>query len=214
MFVGFLLDGDREITISVVTTIFVPFQITLVVFFIWLAVKPKFLYYLMTALQDQEEENMETMNPENVHHLVADLYRMIQDRRDQGEVMDSQETRFIEFLYLMQQQHYANVEANANNGVVQDVLQSLPLYDHDDQVNGPGTCTICITDFVQGDKIRSLPCSHRFHQGCVDTWLSKNKTCPNCNGQVEQQVNGQTTNDATTTIDTSGETTVEIPLNE
>lgn len=32
-------------------------------------------------------------------------------------------------------------------------------------------CRICITDYVDGDKVTSLPCGHRYHKGCIETWL-------------------------------------------
>ncbi|KAH0500039.1 E3 ubiquitin-protein ligase RNF12-B, partial [Microtus ochrogaster] len=42
------------------------------------------------------------------------------------------------------------------------------------------TCTICITEYTEGDKLRALPCSHEYHVHCIDCWLSENNTCPIC----------------------------------
>jgi len=33
-------------------------------------------------------------------------------------------------------------------------------------------CVICMTDYVEGDRLRILPCNHSFHMGCIDRWLS------------------------------------------
>lgn len=43
----------------------------------------------------------------------------------------------------------------------------------------PSICSICSDGFVEYDRLRSLPCSHVFHQPCIDQWLSKlARTCP------------------------------------
>ncbi|KAK9054876.1 hypothetical protein SSX86_025955 [Deinandra increscens subsp. villosa] len=42
-------------------------------------------------------------------------------------------------------------------------------------------CSICLGDFVDGEKVRVLPeCNHEFHVKCVDKWLVEHMSCPNC----------------------------------
>lgn len=36
-------------------------------------------------------------------------------------------------------------------------------------------CAICLSDFVNGDRIRILPCNHIFHMEEVDIWLVQRK---------------------------------------
>lgn len=42
------------------------------------------------------------------------------------------------------------------------------------------TCAVCLEDYELGDRLRVLPCGHRFHAACIDTWLSRRPTCPVC----------------------------------
>lgn len=57
------------------------------------------------------------------------------------------------------------------------------------------TCTICLVDFIEGDKIKLLPCQHIYHSNCIIEWLYKNSLCPLCKrnvvnkkGYIEQDV--------------------------
>ncbi|VFR02940.1 unnamed protein product [Cuscuta campestris] len=46
---------------------------------------------------------------------------------------------------------------------------------------GGGTCAICLEDFCGGAVTTPVsPCSHRFHNSCISTWLRKNRACPMC----------------------------------
>ncbi|KAJ1623182.1 hypothetical protein T492DRAFT_599846 [Pavlovales sp. CCMP2436] len=43
-----------------------------------------------------------------------------------------------------------------------------------------GSCVICLDDFEHDQRMRTLPCFHSFHSGCVEEWLVKHRTCPSC----------------------------------
>ncbi|KAI9506667.1 hypothetical protein BX070DRAFT_218302 [Coemansia spiralis] len=46
---------------------------------------------------------------------------------------------------------------------------------------GLGSCPICLEEFDVGEQVRELPCLHRYHVICIDTWLvSRSTCCPYC----------------------------------
>jgi len=59
------------------------------------------------------------------------------------------------------------------------LIQHLPtcLYDGSKQNR---ECIICFVEFVVNDNVRYLPCMHFFHQSCIDDWLMRSLTCPEC----------------------------------
>lgn len=54
-------------------------------------------------------------------------------------------------------------------------------------------CVICLERFVEGDRLRVLPCDHSFHVGCIDKWLSGSCSfdechtagCPTCKKRAD-----------------------------
>mmetsp|Transcript_95115 Transcript_95115/g.307103 ORF Transcript_95115/g.307103 Transcript_95115/m.307103 type:complete len:473 (-) Transcript_95115:71-1489(-) len=45
-------------------------------------------------------------------------------------------------------------------------------------------CSICCDTFQEEDRMRVLPCLHRYHAACVDKWLALSSTCPLCKGDI------------------------------
>ena len=49
----------------------------------------------------------------------------------------------------------------------------------------------CPQDYEGGDKMRVLPCQHRFHSECVDQWLSnRHPVCPVCKADAHPPATG------------------------
>ncbi|CAG9461485.1 unnamed protein product [Pedinophyceae sp. YPF-701] len=50
------------------------------------------------------------------------------------------------------------------------------------------TCAVCLDEYVPGEALRVLPCTHRFHRGCVDGWLGTRPQCPVCKMLIRENL--------------------------
>ncbi|KAB0406150.1 hypothetical protein E2I00_017753, partial [Balaenoptera physalus] len=51
-------------------------------------------------------------------------------------------------------------------------------------------CAICLEKYIDGEELRVIPCTHRFHRKCVDPWLLQHHTCPHCRHNIIEQLGG------------------------
>lgn len=41
-------------------------------------------------------------------------------------------------------------------------------------------CAICLINMNNNCQVRFLACAHKFHEGCIEDWSTRQKTCPVC----------------------------------
>ena len=72
-------------------------------------------------------------------------------------------------------------------GASQSQIDSLPTrrYVATQQTgDNADTCAICLSTYEHGEELRTLPCAHAFHCGCVDRWMQTSKKCPVCRAEL------------------------------
>jgi len=65
-------------------------------------------------------------------------------------------------------------------GMSAEEIAKMPVEVHSNEVDGSHSCTVCISEYEDGESLRKLPCGHKFHVECIDTWMDSNITCPIC----------------------------------
>jgi len=65
-------------------------------------------------------------------------------------------------------------------GMTAEEIAKFPVEEHCKEVHGISSCSVCISEFENGEIRRQLPCGHKFHKDCIDTWMDLNITCPIC----------------------------------
>ncbi|XP_022897257.1 uncharacterized protein LOC111410894 isoform X2 [Olea europaea var. sylvestris] len=73
----------------------------------------------------------------------------------------------------------------------ESVVDSFPLeyYEKQKEIESDTSdvqqCYICLADYEDSDKLRVLPCNHKYHVACIDKWLKEiNRVCPLCRRNV------------------------------
>ncbi|KAJ2160208.1 hypothetical protein GGF46_002417 [Coemansia sp. RSA 552] len=71
---------------------------------------------------------------------------------------------------------------------------------------GLGSCPICLEEFETGEQLRELPCMHKYHVVCIDTWLvSRSTCCPYCKMDIRRWYYGPDAGDEGAQPGTSAE---------
>ncbi|GLJ39076.1 hypothetical protein SUGI_0796550 [Cryptomeria japonica] len=90
----------------------------------------------------------------------------------------------VPWHYFWRSSHARQIAASlANNGLKKKSIKSLPFIVYSKlspEIQGM-ECPICLTDFMNGERVRVLPnCKHSFHMECVDKWFISHSSCPTC----------------------------------
>ena len=79
-------------------------------------------------------------------------------------------------------------EEQFNTGLSDEEVKVIPITCITKQhVEDQNNCTICCTDYHEGEVVNKLPCNHLYHKVCIATWLRSNGTCPNCRKNLNTQ---------------------------
>lgn len=46
------------------------------------------------------------------------------------------------------------------------------------------SCPICLKKFKIGEKVKEMPCHHKYHDACLTVWLNTTNSCPFCRHEL------------------------------
>ncbi|CAF1648047.1 unnamed protein product, partial [Adineta ricciae] len=75
-----------------------------------------------------------------------------------------------------------NAQNAAIMGIPEHVVKSMPterVHDRSRLLQHGEQCRLCLRSYQLGERVRRLPCRHKFHIDCIDGWLlHSHPTCP------------------------------------
>lgn len=84
------------------------------------------------------------------------------------------------------------LELEARMGVVKgreakiESVSLLPVGKYEQKEGREEDCPICTEPFANGERIKTLPCFHKFHEDEIDKWLlSEKNACPVCKMPID-----------------------------
>eukprot|EP00565_Helicotheca_tamesis_P009016 CAMPEP_0185725436 /NCGR_PEP_ID=MMETSP1171-20130828/1704_1 /TAXON_ID=374046 /ORGANISM="Helicotheca tamensis, Strain CCMP826" /LENGTH=420 /DNA_ID=CAMNT_0028393571 /DNA_START=240 /DNA_END=1502 /DNA_ORIENTATION=+ len=145
------------------------------------------------AVQTQREanaaENGEEIGPPSSYLLKTETFetnkmreRRIQKRGQDMYALNSGNESDNDNEELVASVANSEGDAFAFNGTEKEKTpEELNVSRDDEQFLDDGvTCTICILEIEDGDRIGVLPCDHYFHVDCLKPWILKRNSCPLC----------------------------------
>lgn len=122
---------------------------------------------------------------------IAPHYSHLNETQESRQFQDASNLVENGTLPILRLVPYLLLDDDANDrlrGLTKDQIDNLSTRSYGTATVEEGeiskTCSVCINEYVAGNKLRQLPCMHEFHFHCIDRWLSENSTCPICRQSV------------------------------
>ena len=124
-------------------------------------------------------------NGETVTAASASLNLMSFEAQLTAAILESRRVQLLELLGRTDEIH----PQPQNTGVSEEKRNAWCHYDfqfdskQDPEL--PPTCSICLCEYEENEKVVRLPCNHEYHANCIESWTSSHIRCPLCNYDLE-----------------------------
>eukprot|EP00035_Acanthoeca_spectabilis_P034481 m.29379 g.29379 ORF g.29379 m.29379 type:complete len:156 (-) comp6680_c0_seq1:1562-2029(-) len=147
-----------------------------------------------SCCNDEEERPSRSTSPQEEQPLIDDAGNNAnRSARSPAPYNRFVEAALLQHLRQVYARNYAEQLINAEEAQMEQVkrvtaIEGLPVTVCTEQLltslSDNAECTICMEDYTVGEELRFLPCMHMYHRHCVDDWLQRAATCPECNGSI------------------------------
>ncbi|KAL4490259.1 hypothetical protein ABPG72_004298 [Tetrahymena utriculariae] len=134
--------------------------------------------------KDNHEQLLEMMYAIRLHQQEE---QMLQMAMQQSAEEFQNDPNFVNVDNMTYEEMLELEEKNGkvSRGLSQEIIQQIPVVSFNTRLKLISEkCTICISEFENGEKLKQLPCKHIYHPECVDNWLKQEKKCPVCKGEI------------------------------
>ena len=131
-------------------------------------------------LQDMIQGMYQNMSPRELHQLIHERYTRSGRREIPTDEVDNMS---YEELVERYPQNPIPAPASVVNNLT-EYKYSNTKKSEDSKDDEYEECSVCLGKFVEEESLKLLPCSHKFHKECIETWLSRSGMCPICKYRV------------------------------
>ncbi|KAK7256173.1 hypothetical protein RIF29_29610 [Crotalaria pallida] len=118
--------------------------------------------------------------------IISEMRRDIEFRHSLMDLLRAGGNLQIELQGLVDEE-YQNDDVEDQNGwgltdeeIVTSIRHKTFELVNKETIENKEACGICQEDYVNGEKIGQLDCSHKFHIDCIRNWLVRKNICPSC----------------------------------
>jgi hypothetical protein len=132
---------------------------------------------------------------ENTEMLVDEIIERESDRRPSQSMRYILQQRFVftvdslippPLLALLQMFGHHEQSDGGSPPASDEAISALPdVVVADNAELCTYECTICQETFQMNDRVKNLPCQHKFHATCIVPWLEMHNTCPTCRCEIK-----------------------------
>ncbi|GMJ00795.1 BCA2 zinc finger ATL 6 [Hibiscus trionum] len=95
----------------------------------------------------------------------------------EGESESSLESLVIRALVEFASVNYSMLASKESS--IKEMVERVKV-----ETGADENCTICLEELEVGSEVSRMPCRHRFHAHCIETWLKQRHSCPICRFQM------------------------------